>query len=377
MSMFLIWGKKDIIEKVSFLSSIESPVRAIFLIDNFVSLVKNHSILFKNGRSESNFLWEVLDSGKIEGVGTSIRELDIMRELSKGFSYMIKMGLKVENGFVSEECNELFQTQQKVWGMCERSDSENWYKSDSNNQFVFDFTEAKLLFKTGNHDFKDFEGFVEVVKTLDAKEVLDLVNGILKRSLHYERVDLMRSIFILVGNLDDVANSSNDQALTVSKDGINQVHSDLNLNQIYTGLSAYLPLELLARLGNNYIIFPNLNSQAFRQIIRRELFSIQSKFLRETEVPIEFDVSVENWLLEEGVLPSMGVRPLLSSIQYSIADLIPAIILGLNQFRNKGEKVVVAVDQGLDVLYLKGERAILKAWFPMVSKTKKLKDSSN
>lgn len=353
-------GRQDLIEKTSFLATIESPVRAIFLIDNFQFYINQNDTKLNEGRPENDFLWKVLDDGKIRGIGTSRREFDIIQDLSKGFSQMIKSGLKVENGFVAEECIKYFRSNQTIWGLKRKSFPKDWIDSTKEESFVLNYSEAKILFETGKHEFKEFKDFVEKIKTLDEKEVLHLINSILKRSLHADLLDFSRSVFIVVGNLEEVIKSPTDPDLSVSKEGLIEANSLLSPSKIEAALSEFLPLELVARLGNNHIIFPILNSQDFRQIIRKELFSIRLKFLRETGVPLVFDESVENWLLAEGAFPDLGVRPLLSSIQYGIVDLIPQVIFGLYHFRKRAEKVVVSIAKGMDVHYLKGDKAILK-----------------
>lgn len=130
-------------------------------------------------------------------------------------------------------------------------------------------------------------------------------------------------------------------------------------------------VEQIARLGNNHIIFPSLNTNAFMKIISTELAKIKQQVDQVSGVSIEFDTSVAQWLFEEGVTPTQRVRPLLSSIRYTIGDLIPKILERYYDQHEETDFILISISNGMNVKYLSGNRTIYQEVFPITTKIKK------
>jgi|GEM_PF-3879237 len=360
------WQTNHLFESITTLQMTENPVKAVFCIDDFQKLFNSKNLSYPWDKPENNLLWEILDEGMTTSPKKSRHELDILEGISKGLSFMVKSGLKIKYGFVNKELIKDFQTNKKYWEYSGKSIPKSWRNiigSNQEAQFVFNFHETKILFDSGHHGFENFDSFVTHLKSLDQHEILDLVNLILQRSLQSDKVDLSHSLFFVIGNLECINNSEGD-----SKYNETGAYNKLSPGRVREILGQYyLPAELIARLGNNHIIFPKPSTQDFEKIIERELLTIQSKFEMETGASIEFDNSVVDWILNEGVVPELGVRPVFSTIQNSIIDNLPSMMLGLIQFKNKADRVTISMDGGLDVKYRKGGKTILQSWHPIAS----------
>lgn len=358
------WSRSDISESVSALKLAENPLKAIFCLDDFQKLLKNDGLTQSWEVSINHPIWEILDEGSFRASKKTRYEFEIIEAISKGLNFMINSGLKIVNGFVGKEQIEDFESNKKFWEYIGKSKPKTWddlIDADSGSTFIFNYHETKILFEAGHHGFENLEAFVAYLKTLDQNDVLELVNSILKRGLQFNRIDLSRSIFFVTGNLDD---------LVVYEDNQSPYLEISSPNQVREILWQYLPAELIARLGNNHIILPNPSIQTFKQVIQNELESIQTKFQDETGSILEFDNSVGDWLLNEGAIPGLGIRPVFSTIQNVIIDNLPSIMLGLSGFKSKADSVSISMDRGLDVKFWKGEKSILQSWHPVKSRRK-------
>lgn len=358
------WSKSDISESVSTLQIANSPLKAIFCFDDIQLLLKTDSSIKPWESSVNHPLWEMLDEGSYRTSKKTRHESEIIDAISKGLSFMINSGLKINNGFVGKEQIKDFEINKKFWEYIGKSKPKTWndlIDADSGSTFVFNYHETKILFEAGHHGFENLEAFISYLKTLDQNDVLELVNSILKRSVQSNRIDLSKCIFFIIGNLDDLVVYEDNQSPYLEISSLDQVREILWQN---------LPAELIAKLGNNNIILPNPSIQTFKQVIQDELESIQTKFQDETGSIIEFDNSVGDWLLNEGAIPGLGIRPIFSTIQNTIIDNLPAIMLGLSGFKSKADRVSISMERGLDVKYWKGEKSILQSWHPVASRKK-------
>src|SRR5690606_27195756 len=92
----------------------------------------------------------------------------------------------------------------------------------------------------------------------------------------------------------------------------------ITIPQIKNALANRFRKEQISRLGNIHIIYPSLNKEAYRTIISRELQKIVKKTSAHLDLKIEFESSVIDLIYKEGVFPTQGVRPLLTTINYVI-----------------------------------------------------------
>jgi hypothetical protein len=323
--------------------------------------------------TESRILWKLLDDGEIEFEDFLSMVEDRFFEVYEEFSFWLKSGLKVENGLADPSFIEFLQDLNKV-KLSKGDLFEEVIEKDS-NRFFFKEEDIDLFFPILKNKFNSKSQFKSFLKTLNEVGVQNLLNECMEIVVRPKTVDFSLALIIVAGNLDEAYWFSKDSTADLSPDDFHKQSLKIKLPEIKKALQSRYRVEQISRLGNNHIIFPSLNSKAFKKIITTELAKIKQQVYLVSGVSIEFETSVSQWLFDEGVTPTQGVRPLLSSIRYSIGDLIPKILERYYDQREEAELVVVSISNGMNVTYLLADQVIHQEVFPVTTKIKKLKEN--
>jgi cell division protease FtsH len=100
--------------------------------------------------------------------------------------------------------------------------------------------------------------------------------------------------------------------------------------------------EHIARLGNNHVIYPTMSKSSYRTLIQKYLNNITKVCLQRGYI-INFEDSIVDYVYNNGVFPTQGVRPVLSTISSHIDSKIPNIY---SEF-SAGEAINVYYKSGL------------------------------
>ncbi len=133
-------------------------------------------------------------------------------------------------------------------------------------------------------------------------------------------VNFKRSLIFVSGNLDEAySNVSQMDPTLMSADEFYESSRTVRLGHIKRALSARFRLEQIARLGNIHVIYPSFSGEGFRLLIRNELKRLAHFAEAEVGAKIEFSEAVVNLIYDEGVIPSQGARPVLSTLGEVVA----------------------------------------------------------
>lgn len=133
-----------------------------------------------------------------------------------------------------------------------------------------------------------------------------------------EKKDYSKSLIFCLGNLDEVYHMSHNINPDEDADLFHEHSLKITLPQIKDALSQRFRMEQIGRLGNIHFIYPSLSKSSYKEIIKRHLEKHKTYLKEEFELKLEFDESVYDILYKEGVYPSQGTRPLLSSFNSMI-----------------------------------------------------------
>jgi len=103
----------------------------------------------------------------------------------------------------------------------------------------------------------------------------------------------------------------------------------ITIPKIKDALSRRFRMEQIGRLGNNHIIYPAFNKASYFKLIDMHLTKRIHYFKEEFDIDLVFDKTVHELMYKEGVFPSQGVRPLLSTFNTIIDSYISKIIADL------------------------------------------------
>ena len=132
-----------------------------------------------------------------------------------------------------------------------------------------------------------------------------------------------KSLIFVIGNLDEAYSMNGNLSTDIDADTFYEASLKITLPQIKRALTARFRNEQVARLGNTHIIYPALSKNAYQSIILNELEKVKVQTLNHLNLELEFDASVVQLIYKEGVFPTHGVRPLLTTINNLIKSNLP------------------------------------------------------
>jgi len=128
-------------------------------------------------------------------------------------------------------------------------------------------------------------------------------------------LNFRRSIIFIAGNLDDLY----EDARNINPDlDINDLHDKakkISIPDTKMILSNYFKPEQISRMGNNHLIYPFLSEKDFRNIISQKTSNTFKIYKENSGIQFKCDDIMKDILYSEGVYPTQGVRPLLSTIK--------------------------------------------------------------
>ncbi len=366
-------GKSFLTHTIDRLTIHNGPINGVIMLDEFQHLAS--SKFFKvDHDDEVRTMWELIDSGQA-GIYEGWDLLyDQVERIYEDLNYWISRGLKVKEGMVLAESHEFLQ-KRKLVNNVRIGGSEkdiHWVEN-----FIFNNDDINNLFQVNKKQFKSKASFIDYLQTLDEVQIFQFVRSTWSKTVKMTLVDFSKSVIFIVGNLDEVYHFASDVTADISPDEFYKDSLGIKLPLVKKTLLELFRPEQVARLGNNHIIYPSLNSEAYRKIIQRELVKTKEHFEKLTGIPIDFDFSVENWLFEEGVTPAQGARPLISTIKYSINDTIPQIVWMMANGARRTIRVNVSMEDGDSLVahYISPSKGRIRGFFPVTGKVKKLKEN--
>jgi len=143
----------------------------------------------------------------------------------------------------------------------------------------------------------------------------------------YRMDDYSKFLIFISGNIDeafDIASLTSDT--DVDADVYHDMTRNITIIDVKESLKNRFRPEQIARFGNTHIIYPSLNKKSYQDIIRKRLRVIETSIRDKFGISIEFEKSINDLVYRNGVFPTQGVRPLLSSISQIIENNIPKLV---------------------------------------------------
>lgn len=152
-------------------------------------------------------------------------------------------------------------------------------------------------------------------------------------------INVSKSLVFCLGNLDEAFQVSGDMTADLDADVFYEETSKITIGDIKEALRFRFRPEQIARFGNNLIKYPTLGKQHFKDIIKKEI----DRICNEARDKFKVDIKVTNTFLDliysEGVFPTQGVRPVLSTINTLFTPLLSDIILYTEGMENPSVEI--------------------------------------
>lgn len=282
-------------------------------IQRFRSIDQDNKLKDKNNSQD---LWQLLSDGVLDYT------IEYKKEIASELCYY---------KFASEdyEDDELVKTKMS-------SSMKRYLRSD--------YSDGKLFRKMN----KMFPTDINVDTLKDYTPLLEYYNNI-QNSLSYTPIikKYNKTLIFICGNLKE----SYDTIVTfnniLSIDELKELSCNIPISSIKKELLSIFTPEQVARFGNNYIIYPTIDSSGFTSIISKHLDNIKITLFNDFNINIKFSDNVYNFFLDNWVSPIEGVRPLLSTLGFIIDSNINNILL-----EDGSDNIYIDIIKDKDLYYL-------------------------
>jgi len=158
------------------------------------------------------------------------------------------------------------------------------------------------------------EGITEIMQWDQEVKIKRIKEKLLSTEI-FEGVKYKKLLIIISGNLDEAFLGSTAVGDADRDADVYHEHSKtVNLIAIKQALKNRFKPEQIARFGNIHLIYPILNKAAYTNIIKQKIKIITDTIQKDHNIVINVDNSVYKVIYDNGVFPTQGVRPLLSTI---------------------------------------------------------------
>ena len=307
-------------------------------------------------KSASMIIWQLLDSGKLQ-ISKRIYYLDDMYDLIQKLRFFLRNGVQVKYGKVIEK-KEYFVKELNLKDETEIK-SQTSSGTESNDVLFVPSSFYEVIFSVAKEKFLSPYDIKTILLKLDGRETIKFLLDIFSFGYSPSTVDCSKAVVFVLGNLDEAYSMSQNFSPDMDADEFHEQSLSINVPAIKKALKKRFRSEQIARLGNIHIIYPAFSRDSFSKIIEQELRAISRKVASQQKVKIQFDKSIHDLVYREGVYPTQGARPILSTIHQIISTKLGRIIKEMI-IQNLVANLIVfkASDNGIKIEYLQDNRVI-------------------
>jgi hypothetical protein len=288
----------------------------------------------ENGKEVNNtslrIIWDLLDSGELL-YEPSINTYYLLRakKILSVLKTLNKRGAKLRKGVFTSMAAEAKQVIDSVaFGYS------NEAADEPNKKFVK--PEEVLLndvFCTGFYEVNpsQYNSYTEVRELIEKMNSLDeLITHLaddMESVIALRKMNLSKSIIFVVGNLDEAYSMSHNINPDIDADEFRRHTLKISIADIKSALQNRFRSEQIARLGNNHLIYHAFSHANFEDLIQMHLNLLMKQIQERFKIKVTFTKAVNELLYAEGVFPTQGVRPVISTIRNHIESNVAKIML--------------------------------------------------
>lgn len=195
-------------------------------------------------------------------------------------------------------------------------------KQNTKKVYLTSYWEASRMKKL----LKLSEPMPEIMKWSKVKK-MELIKERLSSNETYEGKKYTKLLIIISGNLDEafqMADNVNDADRDA--DVYHEYSKSIDIIKIKGALRYRFKPEQIARLGNMHMIYPIPSKAAYYGIIEQKVNDIIAMVKENNGIDITVDQSVLDVIYNNGVFPTQGVRPVLSTVSSIIENSLPKFL---------------------------------------------------
>ncbi len=311
--------------------------RKIIALDEFqhARTIDERGVEVKN--YGERIIWDLLDSGMVHSFAGG-PELFRIRDFYAKLTGMIGRGLKVRNGKVTAGKKLFLKEFDNFIDYRDRG------KSKQEVYLIPDgFLDNFINNESSNPNFELECEAREFFNRLDERQTLAVLKDFIKSIQGQSHIRLTNLLIFVMGNIDEAYSSADNFNGEVDADVFYRSSLGITIHKIKQALKSRFRPEQIARLGNNHVIYPSMSRQSFQKLIEIELDRVAQRFFQEKKVHLEFEVSLKELIYQEGVVPTQGVRPLVSSLNQLVRANLGRIYASVFSTGEPVERIVMSV----------------------------------
>jgi cell division protease FtsH len=313
--------------------------------ENYMMLGLDEFQNIPSAKNAPEGLWDLLDSGLLE-YNVYSRAYFRVHNIRQKLDDALRHGVVVKRGRVLEgtaiykkivdDDFDLLIREEKVWFFPPH------YYSD-----ICDLAPAAFPFEWNIRD---------ALVRIDGIQTIQFLDLILKEFEKPKILDCSHSLIFVMGNLDEAYTMAKDFNPDLNADEFHALSLKITISHIKNALlDLEFRSEQISRLGNNHIIYPSFSRKSYQLIILKELERIRSNFHQKYGIQLVYDPSLLDLIYKEGVYPTQGTRPVISTINQILTSKLGIIVSQLVLKKLNCPKVMMSADgDKIIIQYLKG-----------------------
>lgn len=330
----------------------------IFILDEFQlckTISEDGSEVDSKDSGNSRIIWELLDGGKltINSSDWDQKKYDkyikcLKNLIDDGFGDVEVENLKIKNRedydkIVRNNCGTLLLDEETVnikaligGSNLEDLNTEEYLVPP---RILYNIREIlKAVYKDKGQRTEFYNALLNS-KTIN--ELCDTLSKITKNSISTQFIDCSNCLIFVIGNLDEAFYGLyNEMDPDYDADVLNKLTSKVSINDIKSSLLRRFRAEQVGRFGNSIIVYPTLKSSDFRKIIKNKSQDIINNVFNNKIKEEHLDVNIKidltenalNLLYAESVYPSLGVRPLESTLKSILVPFVSNFLFDSDSF---------------------------------------------
>ncbi len=288
-------------------------------------------------------IWDLLDSGKlIYEPQTNIYYAIRAKKISTLLGQLKKMGATYAYGKVTKMVKETHEAVSAV-GLGYATEQVNREKNPEpfaqNEIFISDLF-CTVLYELNSGSYASWlEVQADIMQLATIEDLQDYIIDINERQNAPRTMDLSRSLVFVVGNLDEAYSMSHNINPDIEADEYKRHTQKITIADIKSALQTRFRNEQIARLGNNHLIYQAFGNKDFKALIALHLKLMQQQINKRFGFTINFTPAVEQLIYAEGVFPTQGVRPVISTVRNLVESNMAKLILYVHANKLKAKTV--------------------------------------
>lgn len=350
-------SKKDLIKNsLDKLNSNYNGYPIIIAFDEFQNARSLNSYGDEKDTKNLSIVWQLLDSGKFQSSKFDFFSFRL-NEYIQTLQLTLLRGVQVLNGEVTKNKRKYLEV---VYN--EDKSSLDKLTEDEIQQRTYLFVPSEWLETIYNLSTKQFPTVIELeekLAQLSGPETITLLSNIFISSLSQKSVDCSKGLIFVLGNLDEAYAMNSNFNADIDADAFHEISLGITVPIIKNALKKLFRSEQISRLGNTHIIYPAMSTKTFQGLIQLELNKIHNKIATKYQLDMVFDASIHELIFTEGVYPTQGARPVLTTIHQIIKTKLSRIVSEVFLYELTATTIKLRViGEFINVQYLNEDKVI-------------------